>query len=282
MNRHRYLPLLLGASLFCAVPTLAQGKKPVAAKKAPAQPSQLPLLLGAAVSGIIIGGALGFALKKTPPPVEETETPVDPLFDTLPIALAMVDGREKIKSANPNFDRFLNVDSAVGRPFPDLIHPDDLANVRTQLHEILGGDADRFARDCRFFRPDGALVHAALEMKKHGKGRKPDAVLVSIQDITQRVEAQSELTGARAAIGALYEVIAGDKSRDLDGKMRSLLSMGCGRFELPIGVMGRFADDCFETLFVQSEDRRVRPAMTLPRGDNSLEARLLGMNLAPT
>lgn len=287
MNSHRYLPLLLGASLFCAVPSMAQSKKATgsaSSRRAPIKPAPnpLPLLLGAGIGGLILGGALGFALKKPAPVAVDSDGTPDPLFDQVPFPLATIDSHEKVKTANGAFARFLNVDNATGRSFPDLIHPDDLARVRTSLHEVFGGDLDHFARDCRFFRPDGALVHAALEVKKHGKARKPDAVLVALKDTTLQVEAQTELSGAREAIGALYEVIAGDKSRDLDGKMRSLLSMGCGRFELPIGVLGRFSGDNFETLFVQTVDRRVRPAMSLPRTDTSPEAQLLGLPRYPT
>jgi diguanylate cyclase (GGDEF)-like protein/PAS domain S-box-containing protein len=286
MKCYRYLPLLLGATLFCAASSPAQNKKPAqpaAAKRVPVAPNSntLPLLLGAGLGGLILGGALGFALKKPAPVAVETEVAPDPLFETTPFPMALVDGREKIKSANPAFAELLGVDDAVGRSFPDLIHPDDLAKVRTSLHEVLGGDLPRFANDCRFFLPSGALMYGFLDAKRFGKGRKPDAVLIGIQDNTRQTEAQSELKGAREAIGALYQVIAGDKSLDLDGKMRSLLSMGCGRFEMPIGVLGHFVDDCFETLFVQSNDRRVRPAMTLTRSDNSVEGQLLGLGKQP-
>jgi diguanylate cyclase (GGDEF)-like protein/PAS domain S-box-containing protein len=287
MNRHRYLPFLLGATLYCAAPSPAQNKKATnsaGAQRGGAKPAPLPLplILGAGLGGILLGGALGYALRKPAPVADDSDAAPDPLFDQVAFPLATVDGREKIKTANPAFAHFFNAQDAVGRSLPDLIHPDDLARVRTSLHEVLGGDLEHFSRDCRFFRPDGALVYAALDIKKHGKSRKADAVLVSLSDTTKQMEAQSELEGARAAIGALYEVIAGDKSRDLDGKMRSLLSMGCGRFELPIGVLGRFSGDNFETLFVQSIDRRVRPAMSLPRGDKSPEAQLLGMPRYPT
>ena len=110
--------------------------------------------------------------------------------------------------------------------------------------------------------------------------------VADIRRVTRQVAAETELAGARDAIHALYEVIAGERTRDLDAKMRSLLAMGCGRLELPIGVLGRFNSiegrDVLETLFVQSPDRRVRPAMQVPLVERTgIEAHLLGLGKIP-
>ena len=141
-----------------------------------------------------------------------------------------------------------------------------------------------------FFRPDGALLYARFCVTRQGEARKPSAVLMALQDVTAQVAAQENLGNARDAVSALADVIGGDRSRSLDAKIKALLAMGCGRLDLPIGVLGRIVADAqgerLETLFVQSPDRRVRPAMTLRRtdlsqGEPSVEAQLLGLETLP-
>ncbi|MBW3635848.1 MAG: diguanylate cyclase [Armatimonadetes bacterium] len=280
MPRLPFSPLfILSAALLSAVPCGAQAKIGTAPR--PAAPTSLPLLVGAALGGLALGGALGFALKKPAAPKTSGET--DPLFDEAPIPLALVDANEKIGRANAAFSRFVGIPDATGQVFSQWLHPDDLARVRALFSDVFSGASAQSSGESRFFRADGTLLHATLSIKKQGQKREPDTVLLGLQEVTARVEAQNELSGAREAISALYEVIAGDKSRDLDAKIKSLLAMGCGRFELPVGVLGRFAGDEFETLFVQSVDRRIRPALTFSRADtDSSEARLLGLSQLPT
>ena len=279
MNRsYRFLPVLLGAACFCGSPAFAQTKTALkTASKSPTA-APLPLILSVGIGALAVGGALGFALKKPGAPRLATSQTPD-YFDQMPFPLAYVNEAEKITRRNAAFERFFGSTSA---NFPELFHPDDLGRARAQIHAMLGGDKREFSLDCRFFGASGEPLHAQLSGQKAPAARAGDAVLLALRDTSAQASAQSELSGAREAISALYQVIAGDKSRDLDAKIKSLLAMGCGRFELPIGVLGRIGSDEFETLFVQSADRRVRPAMTFSCRQNSAEATLLGLNCLPT
>ncbi len=277
MNRRHCFPtLLLGAALFFPASVQAQAKT-APKKPAPAPKSApLPLMLGVGIGALTLGAALGFALKKSGAGTTETSKTPD-WFERMPFPLAIVDEGEKITRKNAAFERWFGSEGS----FPQLFHPDDLMRARTPLHEILGGHRADFSISCRFFSNDGALFHAVLCGQKSGKARPNDHVLLAFRDTTAQASAETELVGAREAISALYQVIAGDKSRDLDGKIRSLLAMGCGRFELPTGVIGRFSGADFETLWVQSPDRRIRPALTIARADTASEAALLGLNFLP-
>ena len=275
MNRF-ILPFLLGVLCFCASHSTAQNRKPA---KTPVKSAPFPwLAMGAGVGGLILGGALG-SLRKKPGAGEVKVDPAAAFFDGMPLALALVDGKEKFTRHNAAFGRFFELASSGGAKFPEIFHPDDLVKARHHFSEIFDGERAEISFPSRFFGRDGAPFHAILHARKHGEKPKPDEILIALQDISPQIEAQRELEGAREAIRALYEVIASD-SDDLSGKMRALLAMGCGRFELPIGVLGRFVgagpSAGFETLFVQSGDRRVRPAMSIARGDTSVEAQLLG------
>ncbi len=256
-------------------------KKPVV----PPAPSPIPLLLGGVAGGLLIGAGLGWALKKTPV-AAPVEAGPGQAFDDVPFPLAVVDSREKITRANALFSEYLGEADLVGQRLSQSFHPDDLTALRVGIQSVFDGDRAEFGAPARLFRADGELKQARVWVKRQGEARKPSSIIVGLHDITEQVTAISDLENAQETVHALYGVIGGDRARTLDAKMRALLAMGCGRLNLPIGVLGRLCDDAagdrLETLFVQSPDRRIRPAMTLLRsqlveGSPSLEAQLLGL-----
>ncbi|BCM92074.1 phytochrome-like protein cph2 [Abditibacteriota bacterium] len=274
------VPLFLGSALSLASARPAPTKTP-----APSAPISPLFLLGAGVGGFVLGAALGAAFKKAP--IVQAEAPPDLVFDLAPSALAIVDSKERLLSVNPAWHTLLGTQDSDSQAFAPLLHPDDLAPVRIGLLSIFDGETPVYEREARLFRPDGSLVTARISARKQGEKSKPDTILVGLSDVSELAIATRELEGARAAIRSLYDVMAGDKSANLDAKMKSLLSMGCGRLELPIGALSRRTKtedgrDALETLFVQSPDRRVRPALILPYDDNSSEGRLLGLDLMHT
>ena len=275
---------------WVATPVYSQTKtKPAAIAATAPAPSVLPLVLGGALGGIAVGAALGWALKQTPDAAPVDDSP-EKLYGSTSFPLATVDSRERITWANAAFIELLNEPNLVGQALSQSLHPDDLTALRVGLQNVFEGAAPAFDAQTRLFRADGELLHARLSASAQGMGRKPSSVLVALQDVSAQIEAQSDLVGARVAVRALYGVIGGDRARTLDAKMNSLLQMGCGRLELPIGVLARLCDDAagdrLETLFVESPDRRIRPAMTLLRsqiieGKPALEAQLLGLETLP-
>ena len=282
---------LCGSGLVIAAPVARaqSAAKPARTAATPPAPSPLPLIIGGAIVGILVGAGLGWALKKTPP-----AAPVDPgpgrAFDEAPFALALVDNRERVTRANAPFATFLGETETVGHSLPQSFHPDDLARLRVGMQSVFDGDSPTFETQTRLFRADGEMKHAQFSVRAQGEGRKPSSAMIGLHDLTEQVAAQTDLVAARQAVRSLYEVIGGDRARALDAKMRALLQMGCSRLELPIGVLARICDDAagdrLETLFVESPDRRVRPAMTLMRsqldeGAPSVEAQLLGLETLP-
>ena len=272
--------LVLTGVLASATATQAQPKKP----PTPAKTSlPLPLLLGISAGGLVVGAALGAVLKKTP--LETKSEVISAIFDDAAQPLALVDAQERITRANPAWNAFFGAQTSPNQPLPPFFHPDDLAPTRDALIAIFEGERASWTGQTRFFRPDGALLTCEVSCKGQGEDRKPNTILMSLTDASQLVETRAALDGSREAIRALYEVMAGEKSSDLDAKMKSLLAMGAGRFKLPIAVLGRFnhneeRGEFYETLFVQSNDRRVRPALQMSlKAPKTLETTLLGLNL---
>ncbi len=298
MKRARFsLSLLLAISGICFVPAsaqpkiaqpkIAQPKTAAKIKAAPRNATPFSYIVGAGLGALLVGGALGYALRK--PNTSTSTTAAADFFDHAPFPLALVGENEKIARHNPAFERFFGPRAS---GFPELFHPEDLTAARAHIHEIIADGRADFALDCRFFGAEGAPLHAVLSGQKAAgvvAGARRDSVLLAWRDTTAQARAETELSGARAAISALYQVIAGDKSRDLDDKIRSLLALGCGRFELPVGVLGRISGAEFETLWVQSADRRVRPLLTISTAlspekasQNAAETVLLGLQWLPT
>lgn len=273
MSRLFSLSLLV---TVCCLSLLMLPARAQSQKSGPPAFNVLPFLLGA--GGFVLGSAVGLTLKGKKAP-RESQSGGATFFQAAPWPLALVDENEKIIRANASFSSLLGLPDASGTPLPQWMHPDDLLRVRPQLEEITTGLRASCNLPARLFDANSRLLHTRISGQKLELFGE-DAVWLSLQDVTAQVEAQVELDGARAAIASLYEVIAGD-ARDLDGKMKALLAMGCSRFELPIGVLGRLSGEGLETLWVQSPDRRVRPALQVKRGETSLEARLLGLPVLP-
>jgi len=273
------LPLFLGASWSLAH---AQTRASQPASRAS---SPLALLLGASLGGLVVGGLAGAALRRNfSGPAAQAS---DATFEVAPLPMCEMNADERIERENSSWSALLGTSSSTQTTFSALLHPDDLAPVRAGLLSLFEGENAHFQTSARFFRPDGVLVTAHLEARATANGRRPDRILIGLQDASELCEAKRELDGARAAIRALYEVMAGDKTADLNSKIKSLLALGCGRLELPFGALSRlttFEDGTLglETVWVQSPDRRVRPALALRRGDDSLEGRLLGLPLLPS
>lgn len=243
----------------------------------------VPLLLGAGLGGLILGGLAGAALRPKPgaPPEQKRED----AFELSPSPLCEMNAGERIERENPAWSALIGASS--NGALAASLHPDDLAPVRAGLLSLFEGEATQFGSMARFFRGDGALVTARLSARALGEDRRPRRLLIGLQDASELSEAQRELDGARAAIRALYEVMAGDKTADLNSKIKSLLALGCGRLELPFGALSRLTrledeEMGLETVWVQSPDRRVRPALRLRRGDDSTEGRLLGLAVLPS
>lgn len=253
--------------------------------KAKAAPAPKPPILMLAILGagcLAAGVAIGSLLKKKPAPVVIAEGTLPVLFEEIPMPLAVLNSKEKIQQANSAFLNYFGLKTPEEVTLTQLFHPDDMAKNRTLVHEILGGDRQDFSVATRFFHPEGAMLHARFYGRKQGTKRKPETVLIAIEDSTRKVEAEAESEGAKEAIHALYDVIAGDKDRKFDAKIKALLSMGCNLFDLPIGALCHLTSQDevtqLETLYVQSQDRRIRPALKLPlNGEHTAEAILLGV-----
>ncbi len=88
----------------------------------------------------------------------------------------------------------------IGLHFQDISHPDEApANLAT-TEALLAGQQDRLAREKRYVRPDGEIVHVMLNvvLLKDEAGNPVQMVSV-VEDISERLRMQEALGAARTA-----------------------------------------------------------------------------------
>ena len=68
----------------------------------------------------------------------------------------------------------------------EITHPDDVPADLDQFHRVIAGETDGYRMDKRFIRPDGTVVHAAIDVRcvRDGEG-VVDFFLATIRDITE-------------------------------------------------------------------------------------------------
>ncbi|TAL49463.1 MAG: PAS domain S-box protein, partial [Methylovulum sp.] len=87
-----------------------------------------------------------------------------------------------------------------------LTHPDDLEADMAQFSKLLSGEIERYSMNKRFFRKDKQIIHTDLTVACQ---RKPDGlvdyVIASLQDITERKQAEEQLRSALQYARSLIE-----------------------------------------------------------------------------
>jgi PAS domain S-box-containing protein len=109
--------------------------------------------------------------------------------------------------------------------WPELTHPADLATDMLQFDRVMAGEQDGYVMDKRFIRKDGRTVWCTMAAKclRAGDG-SVDCFVALVQDMTERIEADDALRGARdqlahvarvAAMGELAASIAHEMNQPL-------------------------------------------------------------------
>ena len=88
------------------------------------------------------------------------------------------------------------------RAFFRLVHPDEREEVRKSLDYALR-EAKPYAIDFRIIRPDGAErnIHERGDIIFDPKTHKPQRLVGSVQDVTERVQAEIRLQQCQPGVG---------------------------------------------------------------------------------
>ena len=118
-------------------------------------------------------------------------------FDQAAVGIAHAGPDGRFLKVNRKFCSMLgySAEELVGRPFFEVLHPDDVAASAAMRDKLLADQELRVAaHETRHMRKDGSVVWAAVSVSavRRADGR-PDYLLAIVQDITERKEAQEKL-----------------------------------------------------------------------------------------
>lgn len=104
------------------------------------------------------------------------------------------------------------------KTWPEITHPDDLAEDLANFDRVMRGEAEAYAMDKRFVRPDGTTVHVAMDVRAVRRAdRSVEQFMCMVQDITERKQRELQLQQQRnlyAALSATQEAIIRLRDRD--------------------------------------------------------------------
>ena len=87
-----------------------------------------------------------------------------------------------------------------------MTHPDDLAADLRQFEQVISGELDGYLIDKRFIRKDGTTVSTSLDIKcVRLPDGTPDYLVATVQDITERCQAEARIARLTRMYAALSE-----------------------------------------------------------------------------
>ena len=145
-------------------------------------------------------------------------------FDATAVGMMLVTPDRRIVEANAALGRMLGYepDELVGRPIPELTHPDDVEGTEGTFDEIAKPGVESLVFEQRYVRRDGSPLWARVGVSpaRHADG-SVEFLVAQVEDITPLKQAEEELARSRR----LYEVVMEHAPdliavADLDGTMR--------------------------------------------------------------
>lgn len=125
-----------------------------------------------------------------------------------PIGLATVSPKGEFITVNATLCRMLGYSEIELREltFQEITHPEDLEQDLAQVDELLAGGADSYRMVKRYFRRDGSLVDAQLDVSiLRDRDGRPIHFISQIQDITGRLRVESALRASERKLNELLQ-----------------------------------------------------------------------------
>jgi PAS domain S-box-containing protein len=151
--------------------------------------------------GAVIGRAVEFEAKHDAlAALSESENRFKSAFSFSPIGVALVAPEGRWLQTNHRLCEIVgySAEELCERSVQDLTHPDDLSTQKAQVKAVLAGEQTRVEIETRVFHRDGSIVWVASSgsVVRDASGT-PVHLIWHVQDITQRKNAERELTVAR-------------------------------------------------------------------------------------
>jgi diguanylate cyclase (GGDEF)-like protein/PAS domain S-box-containing protein len=137
---------------------------------------------------------------------------LDDAFLHMPIAMAEIGTDGRLARVNAAFARMIGEDAEalIGRPFRDLIHPDDAGRDSPDFVEMLQGRREGYRVEKRYLRADGSFAHAVLAISAlRNAAGEVSCFVVQVDDVTDARVAEAALARSNARLALAIEATRG-------------------------------------------------------------------------
>jgi PAS domain S-box-containing protein len=128
------------------------------------------------------------ARKATEEALRDSETRFRSAFDNAPIGLALIAPDGSFQQVNRSLCDLVGLSEAelLGKTYPELTHPDDLADDLAQVARLWAGEIDTYALEKRYVHKDGHAVWTQLSVSAVQDDRGSRYAIAQIEDISAR------------------------------------------------------------------------------------------------
>ena len=133
-------------------------------------------------------------------------------FDQAPIGSALLGLDFRFRRVNARLARMTgySMDELLQRGFPDITHPDDVADDIAEVKRLAAGQIDEYAREKRYVRKDGGIAWGDVVVRPvAADDGRPLALIAMVADVTERRRADEERAGLLADVQREKDRIAG-------------------------------------------------------------------------
>lgn len=112
------------------------------------------------------------------------------------IGMALTSPAKRFLEVNDELCRILGYkrDELLQKSWPELTHPDDVANDIEQFNRVITGETDGYTLDKRWIRKDSQIINSIVSAKSVRRANgSVDYMVKLVQDITERKRAEEKL-----------------------------------------------------------------------------------------
>jgi PAS domain S-box-containing protein len=181
-----------------------------------------PARLGTAVVHALDQRELRAHARATAAALRASEERFRAIFQSIALGIAIVDLHGHQIMSNPAFQELLGYtdDELRGRSFAEYTQTDDIAGSLRRFNELVAGQRGPYQIEKRYVQRSGRLVWVRLGVAlEHHADNAPQFVIVTVEDITARKQAEEALRESEERFRTAYEYAAiGMALVGLDGR----------------------------------------------------------------